>query len=115
MQPPGLQNGEFLQGVSFIRYFLRLARPGKKVFCGCGLKHYGLSVVSSKDYPCCSAVSKVCKEMMILILADGVVLDAKLWSEEFYYSIKLLSDSVCSLFSLYRCSCFHLNCDSVLM
>lgn len=32
---------------------------------------------------------------MILILADGVVLDAKLWSEEFYCSIKILSDSVC--------------------
>lgn len=32
---------------------------------------------------------------MILILADGVVLDAKLWSEEFYCSIKLLSDTLC--------------------
>ncbi len=50
------------------------------MFCCCGLKHYGLSVVSSKDYPRCSAVSKVCKEMVILILADGVVLDTKLWS-----------------------------------
>lgn len=31
---------------------------------------------------------------LALILADGVILDAKLWFKEFCYSIKLLSDSV---------------------
>lgn len=79
------------------------------MFCCCGLKHYGLSVVRFKDYPCCSALAKVCKEMMILILADGVVPDAKLWCEEFNYSIKLLSDCVRleKLFTIW-CSCFHL-------